>query len=307
MYSIDQLQKGLKNPSLILNEISYLRNKLIRNLLYNFNRKLKRNSGIHVMEQDWDNLIILDACRYDLYEREVDISDDLISVISKGSSTAEFLNKNFSGNTYNDTIYITANPHLVSQNLENNFFKSVQLWDTHWDEQLKTVHPSVVRDESLKIAQEYPNKRIIIHFIQPHYPFIGETGRNMNHGTMKGNGLLYEERDSETVWELLENGELDSDKIWKAYTENLQITIPYVLDLIDNLEGKSIVTSDHGNSFGKWGIYGHPPNEYTSELVKVPWHVFDSNARKEIHSEKPLNIKKKHDSVEKRLTDLGYK
>ena len=48
--------------------------------------------------------------------------------------------------------------------------------------------------------------------------------------------------------------------------------------LIESLDGKTVVTSDHGNLFGRrlWPIplqkYGHPPGLRFPELIEVPWH-----------------------------------
>jgi hypothetical protein len=53
--------------------------------------------GINVLEEDWDNLVILDACRYDLFKQVNDISGDLQKRQSQASMTAEFLNRNFAG------------------------------------------------------------------------------------------------------------------------------------------------------------------------------------------------------------------
>ena len=47
----------------------------------------KRNDGTHIMDEDWDNLIILDACRYDLFEEVNTIDGTLESRISLGSAS----------------------------------------------------------------------------------------------------------------------------------------------------------------------------------------------------------------------------
>lgn len=62
------------------------------------------------MIEDWDNLVLLDACRYDQFERLNTISGVLENRISQGSSTFEFLTENIAGKKSHDTVYVTSNP-----------------------------------------------------------------------------------------------------------------------------------------------------------------------------------------------------
>jgi len=43
----------------------------------------------------------------------------------------------------------------------------------------------------------------------------------------------------------------------RAYEENLRVVIEHVLQLIRNLHGKIIITSDHGELLGERGMYDH--------------------------------------------------
>jgi hypothetical protein len=47
------------------------------------------------MEQDWDVLIILDACRYDIFSETVDIDGELTAINSRGSHSEEFCTAHF--------------------------------------------------------------------------------------------------------------------------------------------------------------------------------------------------------------------
>ncbi|MFB6182582.1 MAG: hypothetical protein ABEI78_00815, partial [Candidatus Nanohaloarchaea archaeon] len=62
-----------------------------------------------IFDRDWDNLIVLDACRQDLYE---EVNGETESRISAGSSTKDFIKDNFSEGELSDIVYITANPHF---------------------------------------------------------------------------------------------------------------------------------------------------------------------------------------------------
>ncbi|WP_246999246.1 hypothetical protein [Halosolutus gelatinilyticus] len=270
------------------------------------------------MNEDWDNLIILDACRYDQFERINTVSGTLEVRTSLGSATPEFLEKNFAGQTYHDTVYVTANPMYRTKGLDNVFHDVFDVWDSNWDEKRRTVSPGAMAEAVLEAYKKYPNKRLIAHFIQPHYPFIGDAANQI--GEHAGIEFTYRqvqgesaERDDPTVWELLEAGEVDENLVWKAYDETLEIALEHVEDLVDEFSEKTVVTSDHGNLVGERILpfggpkYGHPVRIYTDELRKVPWLVIEGEERKEAHSEAPHErLTDTSSEVTDRLADLGY-
>lgn len=49
------------------------------------------NGSISVMDQDWDTLIVLDACRADLFQQVIDLNqfDHYSTVVSNASATME--------------------------------------------------------------------------------------------------------------------------------------------------------------------------------------------------------------------------
>lgn len=279
------------------------------------------HSGINILKQDWDNLIILDACRGDIFEENNNIEGELSIVKSNSSNTPEFLKKNFLEKKHYDTVYVTANPQVNVHLDEDKFHKVISVWKDNWDEQLNTVVPQQMAKETLSAYFEYPNKKIISHFVQPHYPFIGDRGQNMlnDHSGMElsKRSALGEERrrDHESIWQQLYEGSVSKDNAWEAYKENLRLVLPYVQKLVDEFSEKTVVTSDHGNAFGEraWPVpirvYGHPPNVHIPATVNVPWlSINKGNTRKEIISEAPKNLQNTtSNNVDKRLADLGYK
>jgi hypothetical protein len=258
------------------------------------------------MEHDWDNLLILDACRYDLFEEVFPHEGELDSVISRGSDTPEFLESNFVGRSFHDTVYVSANPQTERIGIGECFHAYVRLWESDWDEDSHTVLPEVVADRALEAAEQYPDKRLIVHFVQPHYPFLGETGQNIAHRTISGGGIIEDDRGHESVWRRLEAGEIEEDTVRNAYRENLEIAIPAVQRLAESLAGKTVITSDHGNAFGRFGIYGHPGRCYLECLTRVPWLELDAETRKEVTSEPPQDRVEPGSDVTERLEDLGY-
>jgi hypothetical protein len=266
-------------------------------------RYILNNRGTDIMAQDWDNLVILDACRFDLFSQVSDLEGDLSKKISRGSHTSEFMNNNFTGE-YPDTVYVSATPQLERQGMDDKFFSHLKLWENRWSPELETVPPGDVYDAAIEAEKLHPNKRLIIHFIQPHYPFIGEYGKEIAHETILSNSS---EKDSLFIWERLESGQITIDEVWKAYRENLELTLPFVEKLVSTLTGKSVVTSDHGNEFGRFGVYGHPPKTYLSNLVSVPWLEVPFNERKDTFQGELQATESESENINEKLSALGYR
>ncbi len=245
------------------------------------------HDGVKVVEEDWGYLIVLSACRYDTFRKLNTIPGRLEKRISLGSCAREWCIKNFDG-YYDDIVYVSANPRISHIKFEtefgsfrgaDHFFKVVYVGDHGWDKELGTVPPEIVTKTALRVKEKYPDKRMIIHYLQPHAPWIGETKL-----TGKDLGLSF---NSATEWFL------NSSKIghWgefgkavemvglkflrKAYEDNLKLVLKEVNKLVENLEGKIVVTSNHGECFGEKFIIEHPAGIYIKELVEVPWLIVE--------------------------------
>jgi hypothetical protein len=234
--------------------------------------KIRYGRGIDVMGKEWDTLILLDACRFDAFSDLNSLHGSLSAVTSRGSTSREFLLRNFADRKLHDTVYVTSSPQVVGY--EFRFHDVIHVWDSQWDKELRTVRPDSVTNAALEAANEYPDKKLIIHYMQPHYPFIGPTGRELEtHATFTG-GLR--EREHLSIWELLSAGSVSMEEMRTAYEENLELVLEEVTGLVDELNGKTIVTSDHGNLFGERvsplpiRLYGHPPNVPAENLIQVP-------------------------------------
>ncbi|WP_206536686.1 hypothetical protein [Halococcus thailandensis] len=265
------------------------------------------------MAEDWDNLLILDACRFDMFETQNSIAGDLQHRRSLGSESWEFLSENFADRTFHDTVYVTANPH-APKIPSGTFHAVVNLLEEGWDAELGTVHPETVVEAVQQAQNQYPEKRLIAHFMQPHYPFIGEHGRDLNH---KGISIHLSSEQSDTkrkVWTNLGYGRLNRAQVVNAYRENLDIVLNYVEDLLDSLSGRSVVTSDHGNLIGETTSpipargYGHPRGLNSDELRIVPWLVVEGSDRRTTVADTPTEQDETDSRVVRdRLHDLGYR
>ena len=140
----------------------------------------------NVMHEQWDYLIILDACRYDYFERMYRrcLNGKLEKKISVGSSTVEWRDLSFP-DYYDDVVYISANPN-ISADLPvhgfcagEHFFKVYEVWKSGWDKNRGTVLPETLTRTALDIISNNIGKRFIIHYLQPHAPYLslGEVSR----------------------------------------------------------------------------------------------------------------------------------
>jgi len=306
MSLLKDLRLGVRNPALLGRKFNQVLNRT----------RMKRSfnpHGIDIFDQDWDTLIILDACRFDLFESVHHIPGRLSAVESRGAATAEWLAGNCADRKLWDVVYVTANPMLYRNRSETNveFHDVLDIWnDDAWDDDLGTVLPGAVTEQAIEAAETYPNKRLLIHFVQPHYPFLGST-------TKFDKGHMDPDRESGlTTWMQVMTGRIDAtrDELWQLYEDNLRQVLPAVEKLADTLDGKTVISSDHGNMFGERSApipireWGHPPGIYTDELVKVPWlEVEFEGERRDVTSEPPAENSSTADkSATERLENLGY-
>jgi hypothetical protein len=187
------------------------------------------------------------------------------------------------------------------------------LLENEWDKNLETVRPDTVADAVRDALEQYPDKRLIAHFMQPHYPFIGETGKHIEQG-----GISTSEDNSTSdsdIWTKMQFGLSGAsvDVVWDAYRENLNIVLNEVSSLIKEIDGETVITSDHGNMIGERArpipvkTWGHPRNLYTPELIDIPWLAINGEKR-EIKEDPPQETQSiEYETVKNRLTDLGYK
>lgn len=264
MNILRKLQQRWKNGdenliSLLVRPLTWL------NVSYHFSRKYA------VLEDTWDYLIILDACRFDTFKKINTIPGKLSKKTSKGTHTVEWSKKNFEGNNCSDIIYISGNPQVSHYKVDrwqggNPFRKLVDLWVDDWSDNYGTVMPDVITKATIKEIEQNDRKdvRFIMHYLQPHYPFVGKIKPKTPNPDNKSNISYYR---------YVQKTEGSLQGVIKAYESNLEYILPYIEDLIKHIpKGKKIVvTADHGEVFGEWGIHSHPPYIYLNELVTVPY------------------------------------
>lgn len=285
--------------------------------------------GHNIYDDDWDALIILDACRVDALrevEDEYKFITDIESRWSLGSTSKEWLENTFTREyitEINDTAYITSNYYAgkfdddsrsrieypiarhetVGETTASkvmpddvvsseDFCEFIPLFDKHVSENQKQLHPKDVTDHVINVTRQSGCDRFLIHYMQPHHPFLHD--------------------DSSDPWNdapfsYLNDGG-DFEKVWRGYLENLRLVLDQVELLLKNLDSKKvIITADHGELFGEWGLYSHGVGIPHPKLRKVPWVETTARDKGSHNPDSVVSDETVSDEVvEDRLDALGY-
>lgn len=282
--------------------------------------------GTNVYDRDWDLLIVLDACRVDALEAvapEYDFIQSVDSIWSVGTASHEWLCKTFTRehlDEIRETVHITTNP-FVPKVFDDHTYPpetySVPLMWPKWDvvdrddfKEVINIHrhdyedisssppPQSVTDYAIDAGRRTSFDRMILHYFQPHTPYIAEA---------------YEERRSLTdverdPWQAVWDGIATKEEIEDLYMENLRYALDSIEVLLRNIDAeKVVITADHGDLFGEWGAWGHPEGFPHPDLKRVPWATATATDTgeyvPEVDVEKQMGAK---DDVERRLAELGY-
>lgn len=266
------------------------------------------NFGQKPFTEDWDVLILLDACRYDLFQEfasDHSIYNSFSSIESRyscASTSIEWIRK-----VYRDGPRdVLSDTHLVSANgwepkeLNLEIFGTVSpVWE-YESENKPTIPPDVVTDAAINAGRTTDCSRMIVHYMQPHAPFLHVPGKYDSINERPGDGK------SQNVWEGLREGKFDQDEVWNDYGQNLLTGLDEVERLVSNVSGKCIISADHANALGEWGVYGHPKYVIHPTVKKVPWVRFEATDKQTSDPEQPVEKGVTDVDVESHLRDLGY-
>ncbi|WP_138007348.1 hypothetical protein [Halalkalirubrum salinum] len=281
--------------------------------------------GTNVYERDWDLLIILDACRVDTLIEvapEYDFIEDVETIWSVGSQSDEWMVNTFIPDydkKINQTHYITGNGHATQlfergifppknnttpfdfsrwEIVDTEDFANIDfVWKQNHDKRYRIVLPGVITDRAIHLGRSCGFDRLIVHYMQPHLPYIGRA--------------LPEDREATDLemegYEQLENNTADRNEVYELYRDTLRLALDEVGELLQNIDAENVViTADHGEAFGEFGAYGHPEGFPHPVVKKVPWirtSAVDTGSRKPSLETDPDETV----DLEQHLKDLGYR
>lgn len=281
--------------------------------------------GTNVFQRDWDVLVLLDTCRVDALRQvspEFEFLSDVDRLLSVGSTSSEWIANTFRQDyldLINKTAYVTGNGH-ANRVLSNQTYPDPQyqvspssvkhrfvherdllLLDQPWayvkDGQPGHVSADSVTDRAISVGREYDWDRLIIHYSQPHAPYVSKA--------------LEEDRElhayEQDPFPQLRQGQVEKDLVWEAYISDLRSVLNSVSTLLKNLEASEVViSSDHGEAFGEWGMYGHVQGLLHPHVKIVPWA---KTSAKDTGNFKPTIQRSDNEiqSMKEQLEALGYK
>ena len=307
-FNVENFKRAIKNPRLIRREIHRL---LSLPFNHGYGYYIDRNvETVDVMDEDWDNLLILDACRADYFEEQHSFEESSQRVFSPGKMSWEFMQESFQGKRFHDTIYITSNP-FATRLSEDTFFKTLYLID-EWDDEIGTIHPEDVAEAAKRAHAQHPNKRLILHFMQPHRPYLGATAEILRERVdlvgyrNEGNGLQ--------IWGAAKEGKVTVEEVRTAYSESLNVVLDTVDEFLAEIDGKYVITADHGEMLGERvfpftsRVWGHSEGFSTPTLRQVPWLEVPGKTRRDVIESSPIEAEQelKENEIEGRLRALGY-
>lgn len=185
-----------------------------------------------------------------------------------------------------------------------HFGKIYDLWDSEWNDEMGTVLPEDVCCRAKEIISDNPEKRFILHFMQPHTPYLSlgppstkkkrepesreSLSRKLRNKVVALARNLIGDMTAVKMMALLGLPPLSpmddalrkvgEDGVKRAYGDNLKRALYGIKGLLRETDmaddGKVIITADHGELLGEDGRYGHE-FEGRKELVEVPWFELD--------------------------------
>jgi len=273
--------------------------------------------GALLLGRPWNVLLVLDACRFD-YFREWE--PETRRVGSMGSITwawvaglVEVVRR-----LAEPVLYVTANP-VVNREMRKYPDMAIHMlspwkdrWGRHGPLDLPTVHPGDLAECVRQYVSEHGQpRRMVVHFVQPHVPFIGRRsipysgwGRDMS------DTLSREVKKLPHVRDALSQGLVSMEEVRRCYRDNVELVAEHRARLSADLRGLVVTTADHGELLGERGLYGHTAGPAQPELLEVPWLEEQRGPYRPTpiaaHLERADAAAEENEHMKQRLEALGY-
>lgn len=288
------MKKAINEPELILpflKKQTYILREKFRNKVVGVITKIldlrlpKQKKRIdNLRGEDEFLLIVLDACRYDALKQEADEyfpDKEVKPVFNEARNTFEW-GKNVWGEGLYTCKYISGAVPINSNYTEfeenrhsmydgyvpaEHILNLRDAWQEAWDDELGVAPPEKITE----IALEDQADQMVVHYFQPHTPFIGEKrqlGYKEGENALPAQGKPVDH----IIWEKVKDGEISRSELWELYVSNLRRVLDSVKKLLEELDHDNVViTSDYGEALGEYGVYAHPENINHPKVRVVPW------------------------------------
>lgn len=304
---------GIRNPS---SGIRFARRKwyganiAVKNIGVPHQRELIKR----LLSEDEFLLIILDACRYDVFERGFPshYSGCLKKVYTTSTYTKQYLRTTWPD--YYDVTYVAGGPVITDKNFQlssssyrpsEHFHDIVHAWDLEYEKELGVTPPEAVTDAAL----HNEDSRMVVHYFQPHAPYIGEV--RLRADEVEADASEQSKVESRTdslrnIYEKIENGDIPDGRLIDAYESNLNRVMLATKTLIRNTNKRTVITSDHGELLGEDNRYLHGGFPHPI-LCELPW--FEVQGVKGKTNEDKVDLEedgRPKKAIQEQLRDLGY-
>lgn len=290
----------------------------------------RHGRGRLIWDADWDICLVADATRSDLLREVLPDYDWLTPETgwSVGSSSVEWYGRTFSAVPTAERVgVVTANPFSrkpndrdelshwlkdatpIDRHVEHVDYVFEDIWGYDGPHGHIDVTPAeAVTDRAYEMWTGNDVDRLVVHYMQPHLPFRstpewhGKRG-DLDHFGEPGSPY---DGDGKEIWKQVRDGERGHEEVWAAYRDNLRWVLDDINRLREALNAEFLLTADHGNGMGEWGVWSHPPGVYTPQLRRVPWVRFSGTADRAFE---PSRVGEETDGardVSEQLEALGY-
>lgn len=285
--------------------------------------------GTNVYKLDWDLLVVLDTCRIDALQEikgEYDFLNKIGSRWSVGSTSKEWIEQTFvnefqekirgtayiTGNPFSDTLAgkrktfdygaTTEDTWLENSDILSNLIRSNMVSQTNFGHieflktgEFRTINPRPITDHTVKAARSEKFDRTIAHYMQPHTPYYSSSN-------------TYDElvEYEKYPFKAIRNGKTTKKEVWDAYLDNLRYVLDDIKLLLNNVDGEVIITADHGELFGEWGMYYHHAGNIHPAVKKVPWVRAEATNMETHNPEVELKGETIERMTDEQLEALGY-
>jgi len=197
-----------------------------------------------------------------------------------------------------ETVYVTGNHYADRINMDSlKVVDQVRKYD-YGDLPLPPAH--VVTDRAISVGRQYDFNRCIVHYMQPHKPFLERTGDRQE-------VRMIEETGGVELYRKYLDGELSKRELSDGFINNLRYVLEEVELLLSNFDAqKAVITSDHGQALGERFLFDHRYGINHPKVRQVPWVRTEGEDTLK-HNPSCYNIDSTDRNVGEHLVQLGYK